>query len=116
MPLQYPQLFKGLLSPWGGVLLYGPPGAWLLSSRLSMGGALLTTSAHPTTDYRHGQDPPGQGGGLAMPHDVLQHIGFVHREQVPGRLGEAGARALRPRQASPLLTHSRVGMLEWIQL
>ena len=26
MPLAYPSLFKGLLSPWGGVLLYGPPG------------------------------------------------------------------------------------------
>ncbi|CAM9693163.1 unnamed protein product [Chrysoparadoxa australica] len=26
MPLKYPQLFTGLLSPWCGVLLYGPPG------------------------------------------------------------------------------------------
>ena len=26
MPLRYPQLFTGLLSPWRGVLLYGPPG------------------------------------------------------------------------------------------
>nr|CCA18838.1 katanin p60 ATPasecontaining subunit A putative [Albugo laibachii Nc14] len=26
MPLRYPQIFKGLLSPWSGILLYGPPG------------------------------------------------------------------------------------------
>ena len=26
MPVKYPQIFTGLLSPWGGILLYGPPG------------------------------------------------------------------------------------------
>ncbi|KAL9645833.1 hypothetical protein ABK040_003565 [Willaertia magna] len=26
MPLKYPQLFTGILSPWRGVLLFGPPG------------------------------------------------------------------------------------------
>jgi len=26
MPIKYPMLFQGLLSPWKGVLLYGPPG------------------------------------------------------------------------------------------
>ena len=26
MPVRYPDLFRGLLSPWRGVLLYGPPG------------------------------------------------------------------------------------------
>ena len=26
MPIRYPELFRGLLAPWRGVLLYGPPG------------------------------------------------------------------------------------------
>lgn len=26
MPIKYPQVFTGLLSPWRGVLLFGPPG------------------------------------------------------------------------------------------
>ena len=30
MPLKYPMLFTGLLSPWCGVLLYGPPGTGAL--------------------------------------------------------------------------------------
>uniref|UniRef100_A0A0X3NGT0 Uncharacterized protein n=1 Tax=Schistocephalus solidus TaxID=70667 RepID=A0A0X3NGT0_SCHSO len=28
-PISYPQLFTGILSPWRGLLLYGPPGKWI---------------------------------------------------------------------------------------
>jgi katanin p60 ATPase-containing subunit A1 len=31
-PIRYPQLFRGILSPWKGLLLYGPPGTGKVSS------------------------------------------------------------------------------------
>ena len=29
-PIKYPQLFTGILSPWKGLLLYGPPGSYMI--------------------------------------------------------------------------------------
>ena len=40
MPINYPSIFQGLLSPWGGILLYGPPGkaAAMYAQTCRMGG------------------------------------------------------------------------------
>lgn len=48
MPLKYPQLFQGLLQPWKGLLLFGPPGTGTFKMIMTSSGKTMLAKAMAT--------------------------------------------------------------------
>lgn len=90
MPARYPHLFTGILSPWKGVLLFGPAGTGSAGS-LSFFPLVSFLTLHPRNDACKGRCDRGQGVQL------LQHIRLFDRFQVAWRQREAHPCAVRSR-------------------
>lgn len=58
-PVRFPELFKGILAPWRGLLLAGPPGTCFIQSSMFPFSWEYTLSY---SSFRNWEDNVGQGG------------------------------------------------------